>query len=113
MADGGRRGFTASGEVVLAPTEYEWGIGRVGVNHVSVWDALVFGFFEQKMGRACLKFGESTNFAPSSISDQLRVGGRMVIPGVPNSGRERFRPRSCVLRRPLCMNVFRRRLRGV
>ena len=30
----------------------------------SVWDALVFGFFEQKMGRACLKFGESTNFAP-------------------------------------------------
>ena len=35
-----------------------------GENHVSVWDALVFGFFEQKMGRACLKFGESTNFAP-------------------------------------------------
>ena len=22
------------------------------------------GFFEQKMGHACLKFGESTNFAP-------------------------------------------------
>lgn len=58
MADGGRRGFAASGEVVLAPTEYEWGIRRV-------WDALVFGFFEQKMGCACLKFGESTNFAPS------------------------------------------------
>ena len=36
-----------------------------GENHVSVWDTLVFGFFEQKMGRACLKFGESTNFAPS------------------------------------------------
>ena len=35
-----------------------------GGNHVSVWDALVFGLFEQKMGRACLKFGESTNFAP-------------------------------------------------
>ena len=33
-------------------------------DHVSVWVALVFGFFEQKMGRACLKFGESTNFAP-------------------------------------------------
>ena len=72
MADGGRRGFAAGGEVVLAPTEYEWGIRRVGrgrgelrENHVSVWDALVFGFFEQKMGRACLKFGESTNFAPS------------------------------------------------
>ena len=30
MADGGRRGFAAGGEVVLAPTEYEWGIGRVG-----------------------------------------------------------------------------------
>ena len=27
MADGGRRGFAAGGEVVLAPTEYEWGIG--------------------------------------------------------------------------------------
>ena len=24
MADGGRRGFAAGGEVVLAPTEYEW-----------------------------------------------------------------------------------------
>ena len=68
VADGGRRGFAAGGEVVFAPTEYEWGIGRVGggegENHVSVWDVLVFGFFEQKMGRACLKFGESTNFAP-------------------------------------------------
>ena len=30
MVDGGRRGFEAGGEVVLAPTEYEWGIGRVG-----------------------------------------------------------------------------------
>ena len=48
MADGGRRGFTAGGEVVLVPTEYEWGIGWVGANHVSVWDALVLGFFEQK-----------------------------------------------------------------
>ena len=70
MADGGCRGFAAGGEVVLAPMEYEWGIGRVGggrgrgENHVSVWDALVFGFFEKKMGRACLKFGGSTNFAP-------------------------------------------------
>ena len=68
VADEGRRAFAAGGEVVLAPTEYEWGIGRgwgeLWENHVSVWDALVFGFFEQKMGRACLKFGESTNFAP-------------------------------------------------
>ena len=30
MADGGRRGFAAGGEVVFAPTEYEWGIGQVG-----------------------------------------------------------------------------------
>ena len=67
MADGGRRGFAAGGEVVFAPMEYEWGIGRVGTgegeNHVSVWDTLVFGFFEQ-MEDACLKFGEGTNFAP-------------------------------------------------
>ena len=41
MADGGRRGFAAGGEVVLAPTEYEWGIGRVG-------GGPCFG-----MGRAC------------------------------------------------------------
>ena len=40
------------------------GRGGEGENHVSVWDALVFGFFEQKMGRPCLKFGESTNSAP-------------------------------------------------
>ena len=68
VADGGRQGFAAGGEVVLAPTEYEWGIGRVaggggeqcfGLGHAC------FVFFEQKMGRACLKFGESTNFAPS------------------------------------------------
>ena len=69
MADRGCWGFAVGGEVVFAHMEYEWGIGWVGGggggNHVSVWDALVFGFFEQKMGRACLKFGESTNFAPS------------------------------------------------
>ena len=66
VEDGGGLGFAAGGEGVLAPTEYEWGIGRGGElreNHVSVWDALVSGFFEQ-MGRACLKFRESTNFAP-------------------------------------------------
>ena len=39
------------------------GHGGVGENHVSVWDTLVFGFFEQ-MEDACLKFGEGTNFAP-------------------------------------------------
>ena len=70
MADGGRWGFATGGEVIFAPTEYEWGIKRVGrgrgeirENNVSVWHALVFGFFKQ-MGCACLKFGESTNFVP-------------------------------------------------
>jgi hypothetical protein len=28
VADGGGWGFVAGGEGVLAPTEYEWGIGR-------------------------------------------------------------------------------------
>ena len=84
-----------------------------GGNHVSVWDALVFGFFEQKMGHACLKFGEVQTLPLSENSDLLWVGGRMVIPGVPNSGRERFRPRACLLRQPLCMNVFRMQLRGI
>ena len=36
--------------------------GELRGNNVSVWDALVFVFLQ--MGRACLKFGESTNFAP-------------------------------------------------
>ena len=92
MAYGGHRGFAAGGEVVFAPTEYGWGIGRVGggENHVSIWDALVFGFFEQKMGRACLKFGESTNFAPVLNFGPTASRGRMVIPGVPNSGRSNF-----------------------
>ena len=40
-----------------------WGWGELRENHVSAWDVLAFGFFKQ-MGRACLKFGESTNFAP-------------------------------------------------
>ena len=30
VADEGCKGFAAGGEVVFAPTEYEWGIGRVG-----------------------------------------------------------------------------------
>ena len=44
MADGGRRGFMAGGEVVLVPTEYEWGIGRVGgtMFRSGTWWFLVF-----------------------------------------------------------------------
>ena len=44
VEDGGGWGFTAGGEGVLAPTEYEWGNGGKGElrgNNVSVWDALV------------------------------------------------------------------------
>ena len=55
MADGGRWGFATGGEVVFAPMEYEWGIGRVGggrgelrENHVSAWDALVLAFFNRR-----------------------------------------------------------------
>ena len=64
MADGERRGFAAGGEVVLAPTEYEWGIGRVGGTMFRSGTRLFLAFFEHKMGHACLKFGESTNFDP-------------------------------------------------
>ena len=32
VADGGRRCFAAGGEVVLAPMEYEWGIGWGAAN---------------------------------------------------------------------------------
>ena len=63
---GGRRtpGFRGWGRGSLGAHGVRMGNRTGGGNHVSVWDALVFGFFEQKMGRACLKFGESTNFAP-------------------------------------------------
>ena len=53
VADGARRGFAAGGEVVFAPTEYEWGIvrvvrwGELRENHVLVSDALVFVFFNR------------------------------------------------------------------
>ena len=55
VEDGGGWGFAAGGEGVLAPMEYEWGNGgRRGTKGEQC-----FG-----LGRACLKFGESTNFAP-------------------------------------------------
>ena len=63
---GGRRtpGFRSWWSGSFGPHRVRMGNRTGGGNHVLVWDALVFGFFEQKMGRACLKFGESTNFAP-------------------------------------------------
>ena len=42
----------------------QMGAGELRENHVSVWDTLVLGFFEQ-MGRACLKFGEVQTLPPS------------------------------------------------
>ena len=102
VADGGGWGFAAGGEGVLAPMEYEWGIGggELGGNHV-------FGT------RLFEIWGKLQTLPPSKISDMLRVGDRTVISRVPNIGRERFRPSRWVFRRPRCMNVFRRRLSGV
>ena len=48
VADGGRRGFAAGGEVVFAPMEYEWGIRRVGVKEGGAKGDPCFG-----LGRAC------------------------------------------------------------
>ena len=48
MADGGRRGFAASGEVVLAPTEYEWGIGRVGGTMLQYGMLLFLAFLNRR-----------------------------------------------------------------
>ena len=68
MADGGRQGFAAGGEVVLAPTngESDKGEGAGGAKGEPCFGLgpACFWLFEQ-MGRACLKLGESTNFAPS------------------------------------------------
>ena len=48
MADGGRRGFAAGGEVVLAPMEYEWGIGRVGGTMFCSRKRLVSAFLNRR-----------------------------------------------------------------
>ena len=40
--------------------------------------------------------GKLQTLPPSKISDILRVGGRTVISGVPNGGRDRFRPSAWV-----------------
>ena len=65
MADGRLQGFAAGGEVVLAPTEYEWGIRQGGAKEEPCFGLgrACFWFFEQ-MGHAFLKFGEITNFPP-------------------------------------------------
>ena len=55
LAAMGWRTEEAGGEGVFAPTEYEWGNGGRRVTK----GEQCFG-----LGRACLKFGESTNFAP-------------------------------------------------
>ena len=45
VVDGGRRGFAAGGEVVLAPTEYEWGIRQLGGTMFRSGTRLFLAFF--------------------------------------------------------------------
>ena len=54
VANEGCQGFAAGGEVVFAPTEYEWGNRGRGTKGEQC-----FG-----LGRACLKFGESYKLCP-------------------------------------------------
>ena len=56
-------------------------------------------------------WGKLQTLPPSKILDILRVGGRTVILGAPNGGRDRFRPSAWVFRRPRHMNASRRWLR--
>ena len=56
-------------------------------------------------------WGKLQTLPPSKISDILQVVGRIVIAGVPNDGRDRFRPSAWVFRCPWCMNASQRRLR--
>ena len=56
-------------------------------------------------------WGKLQTLPPSKISDILRVGGRTVISGVVNGGRDRFRPSAWVFRHPRRMNASRMRLR--
>ena len=48
VADRDRRGFAAGGEVVLAPTEYEWGIRRVGGTMFQSGMRLFFAFLNRR-----------------------------------------------------------------
>ena len=48
VADGVHRGFAAGGEVVLAPTEYEWGIRRVGGTMFRSGTRLVLAFLNRR-----------------------------------------------------------------
>jgi hypothetical protein len=81
VADGGGCG----GEGVLAPTEYEWGNGAREEGGT------------MSLGRACLKCRESYKLSPrlkfQTSERYWSVGDRTVISHLPNSCRERFRPR--------------------
>ena len=96
VEDGGGWGFATGGEGVLAPTE---GGGELR--------GTMFRF-EMRLFEI---WGKLQTLPPSKISDILRVGGRRVISGVPNGGRDRFRPRAWVFRHPRRMNASRRQLR--
>ena len=56
-------------------------------------------------------WGKLQTLPPSKISDILRVGGSIVISGVPNGGRDRFPLSAWVFRRLRRMDASRRRLR--
>ena len=87
MADGGRRGFAAGGEVDLAPMEYEWGIRGVGGGTMfQSGTRLFFAFLNRNGMRLFEIWGKLQTLPPSKISDILRVGGRTVMLGVPNVG---------------------------
>ena len=100
MADGGRRGFAAGGEVVLAPMEYDWGIVWVEGTRFRSGTRLFLAFLNRNGTRLFEIWGKLQTFPPSKISDILWVGGRTVISGVPNGGRDRFRPSAWVFWRP-------------
>ena len=77
VEDEGGWGFTAGGEDVLAPMEYECGNG--GRRGTKVEQCV-------GLGRLFEIWGKLQTLPPSKILDILRVGGRTVISGVPNVG---------------------------
>ena len=65
MADGGRRGFAAGGEVVLAPTEYEWGIGRVWGTMFWSETRLFLAFLNRRWDALVCNLGKVQTLPPS------------------------------------------------
>ena len=97
------------GEYVLTPIMYEWGNGGKDTCILDELESNVFRFGK----RLSEIWGKLQTLPPSKILDILWVGGRTVISGVPNGGRDRFRPSAWVFRHPRHMNASRRLLRLV